>query len=304
MSEPRPGWYPDPSPDAESGSYRWWDGSSWTSARGDSATAPPPSDPQPVASATTPAARSGHRLMALLVGLSLVIGGGVVGVIGWANWQDHRRAAAGATASSDPPSAPANRSPTPEPQNTQRTPQPAGPNGRLDRVTREAMINGARMTLPGEPYELTTDPVTVPGVFDAMFVADAPVHREYNGTDDWNATVGIGHIPAEAWQGQDPKAFAEQALAGVTDKFFGGHPAKIKRLRHGGTMVDGQVCAKATADVHYRIEDLSSRYDRVLLIGCPAVDGSVITAVSSVPDDADDELVRLAEQSVSTLSPG
>jgi hypothetical protein len=247
--------------------------------------------------------------VALLIGLSLVVSGGVVGLIGWSNFQDQRRAGvAGPSAESKPgPDTGRPESATQDGRAGRRTGnsgKSSGPSGRLDEVTREAVIADARMVLPGHPYELVSDPVSVPGVFDAMFLAGAPVHTEYNGTDDWNATVGIGHIPADAWQGQDPKVFAEQALAGVTAKFFGNHPATVKKLRHGATMIDGQVCAEVSANVHYKIKNLPSRYDQVNLIGCPTDDGSVITAISSVPDDADPELVHLAEESVASLDLG
>jgi hypothetical protein len=273
----RPGWYPDPS--SRSGDFRWWDGTQWT---------------ERTRSKLPPANTPNSRLIALLLGFSLVIGGGVVGLLGWRSFSDARQA-------DQHPAAKTAGAPQ---RQTDRTADRSAkqPDGQLDETTREATLADGRMVLPGAPYELVTEPETVPGVFDAMFVANAPVHARFNGSDTWAATVGIGHIPADAWSSDDLPGFARKALYGFSEHFFGYHPTSVTKVRYGAMTVSGRSCAQITADVHYRVKKLASRYDHLVLIGCPAGDGSVIAAISSVPDDAPPPLPRLARRSLATLT--
>lgn len=273
MTDPRPGWYPDPS--GHGGAFRWWDGNDWTDRT------------------RSKLPTRNNRLIVLLLGFSLVVSGGVAGLIGWKSFQDARQsdrqgASGGVTA---PP-----RATTRAASST-----PRQPDGQLDETTRQATLGDGRMVLPGRPYELVTDPVTVPDVFDAMFVANAPVHPRFNGSDTWAATVGLGHIPDDAWAQDDLPAFAHKALTGFSEQFFGYHPTSVKKISYAATTVSGRTCARITANVHYQVKKLASRYDRVVIIGCPEDDGSVIAAISSVPDDAPEPLPQLAEASLATL---
>jgi hypothetical protein len=278
VTVPRPGWYPDPSSRGET--FRWWDGSEWTDR---TRTKLPSRNNRP-----------NNRLIVLLLGFSLVVGGGVVGLFGWRTFSDTRQA--------DRQQASGAASPTP--RHTARTTgrSPGQPDGQLDETTREATLAGARMILPGAPYELVTDPVTVPHVFDAMFVANAPVHARFNGSDTWAATVGLGHIPADAWSRDDLPGFARKVLYGFSEQFFGYHPSSVERLDYGAATVSGRPCAKITANVVYRAKKPAGRHDRLVIIGCPAADGSVIAAISSVPDDARPLLSRLASKSLASLT--
>jgi hypothetical protein len=276
VTDPRPGWYPDPS--GRAGMFRWWDGSSWTDR-----------------TSSRPPARS-NRFIALLVGVSLVVSGGVVGLIGWSSYTGSREQNSATGSSASPSTAGAKA--------RSGASSPAAPNGRLDEKTRHATLAGGRMELPGEPYELVADPVSVPGVFDAMFVANAPVHPNFNGSETWAATVGLGHIPADAWSEDDLPGFARKALTGFSEQFFGYHPTSVKKINYGDVTVSGRSCAEISANVHYRVKGLASRYDRLVIIGCPANDGSVIAAISSVPDDAPKPLVALASESLGTLTLG
>lgn len=279
MTEPRPGWYPDPAPDGDG--FRWWDGRDWTDALSSIQQAPPPRPRrQP---------HRGRRPLALVLGLSLLITGGVVGLLGW-------QAAAGPSGDR---AVPGTGGPAPSSAaSVGRTGH--GADGRLNEVTGEVAFGSATMTLPDRPYRPIGGAITVPGAFDAMFVATAPVHPDFNGSETWTAMVGLGHIPAESWQ-DDPREFAEGAMAGFSLRFFGRHPTSVQGLDYHLTWVSGHSCAEVTGDVHYDISGLPSSYDRVRLIGCPRADGSVIAAISSVPDDADPQLARQAEDSLATL---
>lgn len=236
-------------------------------------------------------------MVALLIAISLVISGGVVGLIGWRGYQSSRSAdgSAGSPASADPTARPSERG--------KRRASTDPRSGQLDEVTRKASIGQATIQLPPDPYELVSDPVTVPGVFDAMFVANAPVHRDYNGSDSWAATVGIGHIPADAWSDDDLPGFGRKALKGISEQFFGYTPTSVKKLSYRPTTVGDSGCAELTADVHYAVKGLASKFDRVRIVGCPdGADGSMVAALSSVPDDAPHRVSTVAKRSMSTFA--
>jgi len=178
---------------------------------------------------------------------------------------------------------------------------PQQPDGQLDETTRVATLADGRMTLPKEPYELVSGPVSVPGVFDAMFVANAPVSPDADGSQTWAATVGLGHIPAGAWSQDDLGAFAHKALTEFSEQFFGYRPKAVHHLAYSAAMVSGRTCAKITATAAFQAKRGASRLARLVIIGCPADDNSVIAAISSVPDDAPEPLPRLARRSLATL---
>ncbi|WP_188893402.1 DUF2510 domain-containing protein [Microlunatus endophyticus] len=277
MTAPRPGWYPDPS--GRGGTFRWWDGSDWTDRT----------------RSKLPAQNT--RLVALLLGVTLVLSGGVVGLMGWRSFHDAVPPGQKATSGGG------NQTPgTPAPVATTGTQQP---DGQLDETTRTATLAGGRMVLPGSPYALVTDPVTVPGVFDAMFVANAPVRTGSEGSDTWAATVGLGHIPAGAWSEDDLRGFTRRALSGISEQFFGYHPSAVSKIDDTTTTVSGRPCAKISAEVDYssaQADNRHNRSDRMVIIGCPDQDGSVIAAISSVPSDAAPSLTALAANSLDTFS--
>lgn len=232
-----------------------------------------------------------------MLGIALLVGGGVVGTVGWIG--DRQKSADNGpdpvTASGSPSTAEGS------PPAAWRAPDRSGPVGRLNEVSRKARIADATMTLPPDPYTLSGDSITVPDVIDAMFVAGAPVHPQYDGAHSWSATVGLAHLPGESVDSADPVEFADDRMGTVAERFFGDHRIKIKQARYAPLTVDGQLCAEVTARIHYRIEDLASRYDNFHLVGCPSADGGIVAAISSVPDDADPEVARLAAASVDSL---
>jgi len=273
VTVPRPGWYPDPS--GRGGTFRWWDGDDWTDRT------------------RSRLPRQGNRLVVLLLGLSLVVSGGLAGLVGWKSFHDARPAgdrdrSAGAAASPRPTAV--------APTRTQQ------PDGQLDETTRVATLADGRMTLPGEPYELVSGPVSVPGVFDAMFVANAPVSPSADGSETWAATVGLGHIPGSVWSHHDLRGFAHKALTDFSEQFFGYRPKSVQQLAYAAAIVSGRTCARISATVHFQAKTMTGRAARLVIIGCPADDNSVIAAISSVPDDAPQPLPQLARRSLATLT--
>jgi hypothetical protein len=177
------------------------------------------------------------------------------------------------------------------------------------------MLASARMTLPPQPYELVGESVTVPGVFDAMFLANAPVDPGSGRSDTWTATVGLAHVPADAWSVNDPEAFAHRALEGISEQFFGYRPGAVRHTSYQVITVGARPCARLTAEVQYAgktatnrrgqdeqgHQNRQDRQDRLKIIGCPEDDGSLVAAISSVPTDADSQLSRLAAASLASF---
>jgi hypothetical protein len=277
---PRPGWYPDPAdvPDR----YRWWDGRTWTDHL-----ALTPNAPAPAAETAGSRKRS---LVQIVVALGLVVAlilGAGVGVGFWL-WGDDRRAES-TGAGSTPSKAPTSNSVTAEPP------------GQLDESSRTASIGAASMQLPDEPYELRSDPKSVPGILDVAFVAEATVHARYDGEHDWPAMVALAAINPALAQGSSVEQAGRTALVKLSPVLYGGHPTRITRVRLSDRSVDGHPGVELRARISYAVDRLPSRYDTVQAVVVRLEDGTLVAAISSVPNDADDDLAEMAEESLDSL---
>ncbi len=65
--------------------------------------------------------------------------------------------------------------------------------------------------------------------------------------------------------------------------------------------VDGQPAMLFSAQVHYSVDRLPSRYDTVTALLVKLDDGSLIMAASSVPNDANSDVTRQASDALRTL---
>ena len=68
--------------------------------------------------------------------------------------------------------------------------------------------------------------------------------------------------------------------------------------------VNGQPGMLFSAQVHYRVHRLPSRYDTVTALLVRLDDGSLIMAASSVPNDAESDIARQARDALGTLTIG
>ncbi|HEX3196728.1 MAG TPA: DUF2510 domain-containing protein [Propionibacteriaceae bacterium] len=282
---PKPGWYPDPA--GATGLYRWWDGSSWAEVTSDSAQAPPPIPVQPEAAEDDPPPRrvSPLRVSAVLslgfalfvsasIGLSLVI------------WRDSpntstQRAVGG---SAGLPSAGG-----------------TDPVGYLDERTRTATIGPASLTMPGDPYVLSPHPMAIRGVLDLLFWAAAPIHIRYDGKHDWSSGVLLGRV-AEPGSSSDLQTEGRLALHRLSQAIFDQRPTELKGTTWQERTVDGQPAMLFSAQVHYSVDQLPSRYDTVTLLLVKLDDGSLIMAASSVPNDADSDIAHQAGDALRTFT--
>jgi hypothetical protein len=175
------------------------------------------------------------------------------------------------------------------------------PVGHLDERTRTATIGPASLTMPGDPYVLSPDPMAIRGVLDVLFWASAPVHHRYDGKHDWSSGVLLGRLAESSNQGELQTEGA-RALHRLSNVIFDRHPTELKGLSWHEHAVDGRRGMVFSAQVHYSVERLPSRYDTVTAILVPLADGSLIIAASSVPNDADDDIAQQAADTLQTLS--
>lgn len=191
--------------------------------------------------------------------------------------------------------------PTPRSTVASVQPSPTQLVGRLDEGTRVASIGSASLTLPPVPYELYDDPVDVDG-FDIFFVADAPVHRRYDGRHTWSATVALAHLDPGWSTSTDLDRAGSTIMKQLSHGLFDEHATTWKVGTPTEHSVDGHPGALFTAEVHYSVDRLPSRFDRLSALVIELDDGSFVVAVSSVPDDASSQVVEQAARSLRSLA--
>jgi Protein of unknown function (DUF2510) len=283
---PRPGWYPDPA--GASGLYRWWDGSHWAEITSDSAQAPPPLviSAEPAEDTATRHGASPLRIAtALGLGFALFISASIgLGLAIWPNQSNTstQRAAGGSGGV-----------PTVGSLGT-------APVGYLDERTRTATIGPVSVTMPGDPYVLSPDPMAISGVLDLVFWASAPVHTRYDGKHNWSSGVLIGRV-VQSSQG-DLESEGALALHRLSNAIFDHHPTELKGLSWDEHAVDGRPGMRFSAQVYYSVDQLASRYDTVNAVLVRLDDGSLIMAASSVPNDADSDIAGQAADALKTLT--
>jgi len=282
---PRPGWYPDPA--GASGLYRWWDGSHWAEITSDSVQAPPPlviSTEPPEDNASRHVSRL-RTAAALGLGFALFISASIgLGLAIWPN-QSNTSAQRAAGGSGGVPTVGS---------------LGTDPVGYLDERTRTATIGPASVTMPGDPYILSPDPMAINGVLDLLFWASAPVHSRYDGKHDWSSGVLLGRV-AQSSQG-DLESQGALALHRLSNAIFDHHPTELKGLSWDEHAVDGRPGMRFSAQVYYSVDQLASRYDTVTALLVRLDDGSLIMAASSVPNDADPDIARQAADALKTFS--
>jgi hypothetical protein len=282
---PRPGWYPDPA--GASGLYRWWDGSQWAEITSDSVHAPPPLviSTEPAEDNASQHASPLRIAAALGLGFALFISASIgLGLAIWPN-QSNTSAQRAAGGSGGVPTVGS---------------LGTDPVGYLDERTRTATIGPASVTMPGDPYVLSPDPMAISGVLDLLFWASAPVHSRYDGKHNWSSGVLLGRV-TQSSQG-DLESQGALALHRLSNAIFDHHPTELKGLSWDEHAVDGRPGMRFSAQVYYSVDQLASRYDTVTALLVRLDDGSLIMAASSVPNDADSDIARQAADALNTFS--
>ena len=284
---PRPGWYPDPA--GAPGLYRWWDGSHWADVTSDSVQAPPPlALPIEAAGGVAPYHHASPLRIAAALGLGFALFISASIGLGLAIWPTQSNTSA-QRAAGGPGGLPTVGSVGTDPV------------GYLDERTRTATIGPASLTMPGDPYILSPDPMAIRGVLDLLFWANAPVHVRYDGKNTWSSGVLLGRVAQSSSQ-DELQTEGTLALHRLSNAIFEQHPTELKGLRWDEHAVDGRPGMLFSARVYYSVDRLPSRYDKVTAVVVRLDDGSLIMAASSVPNDADSDVARQAADALKTLS--
>jgi hypothetical protein len=284
---PRPGWYPDPA--GAPGLYRWWDGSHWADVTSDSVQAPPPlALPIEAAGGVAPYHHASPLRIAAALGLGFALFISASIGLGLAIWPTQSNTSA-QRAAGGPGGLPTVGSVGTDPV------------GYLDERTRTATIGPASLTMPGDPYILSPDPMAIRGVLDLLFWANAPVHVRYDGKNTWSSGVLLGRVAQSSSQ-DELQTEGTLALHRLSNAIFEQHPTELKGLRWDEHAVDGRPGMLFSARVYYSVDRLPSRYDTVTAVVVRLDDGSLIMAASSVPNDADSDVARQAADALTTLS--
>ena len=284
---PRPGWYPDPA--GAHGLYRWWDGSHWADVTSDSVQAPPPlALPIEAAGGVAPYHHASPLRIAAALGLGFALFISASIGLGLAIWPTQSNTSA-QRAAGGPGGLPTVGSVGTDPV------------GYLDERTRTATIGPASLTMPGDPYILSPDPMAIRGVLDLLFWASAPVHLRYDGKNPWSSGVLLGRVAQSSSQ-DELQTEGTLALHRLSNAIFEQHPTELKGLRWDEHAVDGRPGMLFSARVYYSVDRLPSRYDTVTAVVVRLDDGSLIMAASSVPNDADSDVARQAADALTTLS--
>jgi hypothetical protein len=284
---PKPGWYPDPA--GAPGLYRWWDGSDWADVTSDSVQAPPPlALPIGAAGSVAPHRRASPLQIAAALGLgfALFVSASIgLGLAIWPN-QSNTSAQRAAGGSGGLPSVGS---------------VGTDPVGYLDERTRTATIGPASLTMPGDPYILSPDPMRIRGVLDLLFWASAPVHARYDGKHDWSSGVLLGRVAQSSSQ-DELETEGALALHRLSNAIFDRHATELKGLKWEEHAVDGRPGMLLSAQVYYSVDRLPSRYDTVTALVVRLDDGSLIMAASSVPNDAESDVASQAADALKTLN--
>jgi len=157
------------------------------------------------------------------------------------------------------------------------------------------------MVLPAQPYRLHVDPLRVPALLDVLFLASAPVHPHYDGERTWSALVGLGAVHPSLVSG-DLEVTGRTAVQRLSRRLFSDHRTAVRKVSAADHAVDGRPGVLVTGQVHYAVPGLRSRFDRVTALVIRLDDGTVVTALTLVPDDAPATLTGLAEEALTSVA--
>ena len=140
-------------------------------------------------------------------------------------------------------------------------------------------------------------------MLDVVFVAEATVHPRTDQHSGWTAMTCLASVNDRLADGFDLDADSVATIRTLAGKIYGSGPTEIRDVDVAEHAVDGHGGVRLTAQVHYQIDGLPSRYDDLTAILVRLDDGSVVAALSSVPDDASDADPRTLAAEVTEISP-
>jgi hypothetical protein len=332
----RAGWFPDPAgrPDH----YRWWDGSAWTrlltthpkaagqpseseaaraagtatvagteaQSSGQDQEAEPRTRQQAGAvSLRSPAGRqtrppgyerpsdaeAAWKPALLAVAAVIVVGGIVLAIVLFG------RPAPPALQPPAPRRADSSSPPSPSPSAS-----PTGPSS-YDATTRVFSYDGLQLTLPGKPYiTVKTGSTDLGGSAGVGVESYAVVHKNDNGKfADWDASVEVDQVGSQL-TGETLEQTADKIVVAWARGAFAGSRAKVmNEQKRTITKNEPRPARVITADMHYSVKGLASKYDHVSLLVTKGPSGSYVAFLSSRPDDASAKIKSALQASINTV---
>jgi hypothetical protein len=298
------GWYADPG--GKVGTFRWWDGGGWTRWLSRDATAPDPGpepatdrDPPPATVPTldwgaptgdpvsadhldhqepVPARRprvvAGSILAAAL--LAVIAGGAVVSLA-----QDRM------------PSGPAVAPPAAEAATVRYDPD-------LIRVELEEMTYSP----PGEPFSCEATATERYPTFASRHSCFAFVHENYDATgNDWVSTVSLGVAADPLVSPGDLDATAEAVFDSIVKQDYVGDLFTLKKRDKEPLDIGAPgKTVLLSAEVHFSIKNLPSRYDRLVVVVSQLESGAYGVWYAARADDAPKSMRTTLTNSAATLT--
>lgn len=325
MNTPAAGWYPDPA--GQPDTVRWWDGSAWTHALAADETAPQPDAgvdgaatggaqqqaggavgtvvaeaPANSGDASTRQATDGRRiyppgyeprqpparrkkgsLTRTVIGTAvMIVAAALVLVI-----VTHQRA--GNEQLSPPP-------PLPSAEQSSGTSDVY-----YDDNSRELTLPGLTVTMPGSPYLVLDVDQALPGSIDKGALGTAVVHQNYQGSQDWIATVSAG-VVNDSMIDKDLNGTADAIYDKFVKDSFVGEPVQLKKQTKE-TLTTGlpHPARVINAQAHYHVKGLPSSYDKISVMVVDLGDGSYSAWVSSRPNDSGPKVNNALQDSIKTV---
>jgi hypothetical protein len=189
----------------------------------------------------------------------------------------------------------------------QPPPRPTGPPAKptaqpddltYDDLTRAVSLTGMKVTMPAGPYSVDESSIPVV-VLEEGVQAVATVQKDYDGTSDWVAVVGVGHVPVAA-AGKDLPSIADGLLDRFVKAEFSGKVTVKNATRKTYTDYPRPVRI-INADVHYKVKGVTSTYDRVSMLVTQGAGDGYIAWISSRPNKADAKVQKALQDCIGSI---
>jgi hypothetical protein len=179
-------------------------------------------------------------------------------------------------------------------------PPPPTPEVSYDPLFRRARFAEVVVSMPGTPYECPDSPGAAPPILTSGLVCNAAVHTKYDGTDDWSATAGFGSVP-DALSRPTATDTAKAVFQGLRATAFANQGTTLTDEASEEVDLNGQPVSVVRANVHYTVDGVPSRYDRMFVIALPLDDGGYALYFSSRPNDTPQATLDTLNASIGSL---
>ena len=173
-----------------------------------------------------------------------------------------------------------------------------------DASSRTASIEELQLVLPAAPYVCDTTPRSALPTFRSLVVCNAPVHEDYDEDgSDWSATTGLGLVPDSLVVEDSLQLTAAKVFAALRGQFFAGQETTEEKPQRQSW--DGAPAGESearTAEIHYAVDGVPSRYDRTSVLVVALEDGGYGIWFSSRPDDTPEATLAALDASLAGMT--